>query len=622
MSTAGGPRLEGIGRSGDSDIVLCMDAHDAGSYPGEPTENLLTSSAMDFSVLSTYTASTFTQVADGESPTGYACEMYYTGTVNASSRCRFGASTNVPTSGTAFATIWVKRTAGDSASMRPSLYTGYTWYDMDPLDGGGIYITSEYRPFGKAVTLGTNSGGPNPGFSMTRAGSTTASDKTRWIMPQLTTKSYAAPFVREGKGGTGTYNARPASVDLMIHGDVGTGTSFEDSSPSKHTITTVGNTTHSTTKSKFSGGSIYFDGSGDYLTIPASGDWDVGTGDWTFDCWAYTTTSTSYAYVFDTRSGSYTSNFSLYRNGLNLVYYAQVSALITATTVLTLNTWHHIALVRSGSAVTMYVDGVSVGSATDANDYQGLAPFTIGTRYSIEGYWQGYQDEFRFTKGTAFWTSAFTPPTRRNSNGPVVDLSGHDNAGNFATKDMTDVSTYRDGQVIEPVASAIWDFDNTDDVITLGPSSGLGITDTVSVFAWIKLDSTSGWNGVFGTYSGGNFIHFQIYLGRMNVYLYGATAAYDGDDAASYLSAGEWSHVGFTFGSDTLTVYVHGEEMPTQKSGNGNPVSTTTAVSIGRVYSSGRMFNGQMGNVQVYKTTLTAQQVKQNFNSQRSRFQV
>ena len=39
MSTAGGPRLAGIGRSGDSDIVLCLDTHDAASYPGEPATN-------------------------------------------------------------------------------------------------------------------------------------------------------------------------------------------------------------------------------------------------------------------------------------------------------------------------------------------------------------------------------------------------------------------------------------------------------------------------------------------------------------------------------------------------------------------------------------------------------
>ena len=325
MGTSAGPSLAGIGRGGATNLVLEMDAHDAKSYPGEPTENLLTSSAMDFSVLSTYTASTFTQVADGESPTGYACEMYYTGTVNASSRCRFGASTNVPTSGTAFATIWVKRTAGDSASMRPSLYTGYTWYDMDPLDGGGIYITSEYRPFGKAVTLGTNSGGPNPGFSMTRAGGTTASDKTRWIMPQLTTKSYAAPFVREGKGGTGTYNARPASVNLMIHGDVGTGQSFSDSSPSKHTITANGDVTHSTAQSKFSGGSVYFDGTGDKLTPASSSDFAFGTGDFTVDCWLYKTATSSWETLFDTYSAGGYNGFicGLYDSNSQMAFYSE-----------------------------------------------------------------------------------------------------------------------------------------------------------------------------------------------------------------------------------------------------------------------------------------------------------
>jgi len=37
MSVAGGPKLAGIGRSGDSDIVLCLDTRDAASYPGEPT---------------------------------------------------------------------------------------------------------------------------------------------------------------------------------------------------------------------------------------------------------------------------------------------------------------------------------------------------------------------------------------------------------------------------------------------------------------------------------------------------------------------------------------------------------------------------------------------------------
>ena len=61
-----------------------------------------------------------------------------------------------------------------------------------------------------------------------------------------------------------------ADVKLLIHGNEGSGQSFTDSSLSNHTVTAVGDATHSTTQSKFSGGSIYFDGTGDYLSIPDS----------------------------------------------------------------------------------------------------------------------------------------------------------------------------------------------------------------------------------------------------------------------------------------------------------------------------------------------------------------
>ena len=53
MSTTGGPRLEGIGRTGDSDIVMCIDAHDAGSYPGEPTTNLFPQPSLASSAVGT-----------------------------------------------------------------------------------------------------------------------------------------------------------------------------------------------------------------------------------------------------------------------------------------------------------------------------------------------------------------------------------------------------------------------------------------------------------------------------------------------------------------------------------------------------------------------------------------
>ena len=257
-------------------LVLSLDAADANSYAGEPVTNLVTSSAVDFSVRSAYSGNTFSQVEDSESPSGYACEMSYTGTVNSSSRSKFGAATNIPTSGTGFVSIWVKKSVGPSTTMRPAVYTGYTWYNLDPLDGGSSYLTEEYRPFGKAVSFGTASGGPNPGFSMTNGGGSTASDKTRWIKPQVTTLSYNVPF---------SNLTRPNQIDFISHGDVGSGTTFTDSSVNNLTLTSANGASHAGT-GPFGGSAMSFVRASSQQVSSASNSLcDFGTGDFTIDFW-------------------------------------------------------------------------------------------------------------------------------------------------------------------------------------------------------------------------------------------------------------------------------------------------------------------------------------------------
>ena len=86
------------------------------------------------------------------------------------------------------------------------------------------------------------------------------------------------------------------AVKLLIHGNVGSGQRFTDSRLSNHTVTASGNVTHSTTESKFSGGSIYLDGTGDYLSVADSSDWAFGTGDFTMDMWVYSTNQQQQSY--------------------------------------------------------------------------------------------------------------------------------------------------------------------------------------------------------------------------------------------------------------------------------------------------------------------------------------
>jgi len=86
------------------------------------------------------------------------------------------------------------------------------------------------------------------------------------------------------------------------------------------------------------------------------------------------------------------------------------STLITGSSGFTVNTWHHFAVVRSGTTVTMYIDGSSVGSATFSTQ---IAPtnFRIGSSLDTAGYYSGNMSDFMFSVD-ARYTGAFTPPSR------------------------------------------------------------------------------------------------------------------------------------------------------------------------------------------------------------------
>jgi hypothetical protein len=91
----------------------------------------------------------------------------------------------------------------------------------------------------------------------------------------------------------------------------------------------------------------------------------------------------------------------------------------------TANQWYHIAVVRSGTTVTFYLDGTSVGTHTYSYNVPSHTGFIGGdVAASSETSFKGFIDELRITSGAARYTSTFTPPTAAFSNtGPTLDLS-------------------------------------------------------------------------------------------------------------------------------------------------------------------------------------------------------
>lgn len=200
--------------------------------------------------------------------------------------------------------------------------------------------------------------------------------------------------------------------NLLMHFDgANNSTTFTDSSGFGHTFTNSGPAIISTTQSKFGGSSIYFNEA--HLLGDASSDFAFGTGDFTIDLWyRFAAALPGYTLLFDTRdSPSANGVWMEYNGGWRTGFGSTV--LITESTALT-NTWYHLAVTRAGGIWRLFVDGVSTVTANNSRSLVNPANRpVINTQGDGVGFGRAicYMDELRVLKGTAAWTSNFTPPT-------------------------------------------------------------------------------------------------------------------------------------------------------------------------------------------------------------------
>jgi len=191
-------------------------------------------------------------------------------------------------------------------------------------------------------------------------------------------------------------------------------TSTNDLSNKNHTVTFHGSAAISTAQKKIGTSSVLLGNGSNYLSIP-SGDWcEFGTNDFTIEFWIRRTGLPSlHMYIFECRNGSDGAKILIYcpTGTNNPVLWVSSSTRISSTIPLLVDTWHHLALVRSGGTTTMYIDGASGGTWSDSTSYISsnlyLGCYTNG---SASYAFPGNIDSLRVTKNVARYTSAFTPP--------------------------------------------------------------------------------------------------------------------------------------------------------------------------------------------------------------------
>lgn len=198
------------------------------------------------------------------------------------------------------------------------------------------------------------------------------------------------------------------------------------------TVTFVGTAQLDTAQYKFGGSSLLLDGNSDYLTAPSSVDFNFADGNWTVDYFVRFASLPTNG-VYQTQVAHYNASTSQKSWSLRLGrgsgvlgwYFIGSSDGVTTTwnpkftdAVVDVNTWYHVAWVRSGTTLYCFRDGVSKGTLNMSTTalYNSTALFTIGAIDGPDLYTNGWIDEVRVSKGIARWTTDFTPPTRSYSN--------------------------------------------------------------------------------------------------------------------------------------------------------------------------------------------------------------
>ena len=183
----------------------------------------------------------------------------------------------------------------------------------------------------------------------------------------------------------------------------------------------------------------------------------------------------------------------------------------------------------------------------------------------------------------------------------------------------TNTATLYNGVAYSSNNGGFWDFDGSDDYIVTDFGNGLNpTTQDLSYGIWVKPDSTQ--TAMFIMQSNWS-TSIRFYIGSISGKLgwgiqdrgWGA-----GDTDLTFVN-GEWYYINIIFSGTTAKLYANGVLKATDTI-SSYVFGNNLGIGSGQPYSGGYPWNGGIAAFRVYYEELTASEILQNFNAQKSRF--
>jgi hypothetical protein len=196
------------------------------------------------------------------------------------------------------------------------------------------------------------------------------------------------------------------------------------------------------------------------------------------------------------------------------------------------------------------------------------------------------------------------------SGGTSVDSSGNANNGTFnTTTGPTRVTTGRFGKAMQ--------FDGVNDLISVADANSLDFTSAMTLMAWVKVSTTTGWRNMIMKQAGSDLV-YGVYAndtasgsGRAAGYIKsgGATRSVRANEAPA---ANKWMHVAVTFASATnqMRIFIDGTLHRTLTTSGTMSASTGVLTIGGNNVWLDEFFSGTMDEVRVMNVALAETDIR------------
>jgi hypothetical protein len=450
-------------------------------------------------------------------------------------------------------------------------------------DANGFGRNGFYLPFDGSAPIGQDQSGRGNNWTPVNFGGSNTLEKATGALPILNTDGggkVARVGVRTDSSASSLVLALPlVGIKSDFSNAVNSGTSNK--------AVTATNAVASSAQSNFYGGSFYFDGDGDYLSIPQTSDLDQNT-DFTVEYWIYINSQGGSQYI--TPFGGDTNYYTVQFHPGQVPYIVRYAASTVASGgKISLQKWCHVALTKSGNTLRCFVDGILQCSGDEVASPTLSGAFNIGRNgATYTNYFDGYMSDFRFYKGLAKYTQNFIPA----STDP--DILPDTPSGVSYTSNLTQIT---DGAVA---------LDGSGDYLELPYSSDLDFTGQFTLEAFVYPNASTGDYSVFGNFlanATGNWglaFDYSTYGVFTSFYYNGNTQVGN----SGYVPIPRaWNHYAVTRdASNVIRVFLNGQLLPTTATYSGTLGVSAQSTFIG-LRGGLNALNGTISNVHWVKGT-------------------